>query len=446
MVITKIALPRRTFIRGIGATLALPLLDAMVPAMSAQSKTIGAAPRFAAIYCGNGANMNDWRPATEGVDFAFSPILKPLEAFRDRTIVFTGLDNFPATDQGDSGGQHPRAAPAFMSCVHPKQTEGADVQAGTTMDQMIAQAICRDSKLSSLELAVDRNDVVGACDHGYACAYMNSMSWKTPTMPLPAETNPRFVFERLFGSGDTAEARVARSREDRSILDGLTQEISHLRRKVGMRDGVKLGEYLDAIREVEQRIAKSESYNTDLALPERPAGVPETFKEYAELMFDLQVLAFQADITRVCSFLMARENVNRSYSEIGLPEAHHAMSHHGNNPDKMAAFSKLNTYHVETLAYFLKKLQATADGDGTLLDHAIVLYGSGMSDGNTHNNFDVPVVVVGGRDQQLRGNRHLKYPKGTPLANLSLSLMDKFGVNLERFGDSTGELDLLSSV
>jgi hypothetical protein len=443
MVITKIALPRRTFIRGMGATLALPLLDAMVPAMSALSK---AAPRFAAIYCGNGANMNDWRPATEGVDFALSPILKPLEAFRHRTIVFTGLDNFPATDQGDSGGQHPRAAPAFMSCVHPKQTEGADVQAGTTMDQMIAQAICRDSKLSSLELAVDRNDVVGACDHGYACAYMNSMSWKTPTMPLPAETNPRFVFERLFGSGDTAEARVARSREDRSILDGLTQEISHLRRKVGLRDGVKLGEYLDAIREVEQRIAKSESYNTDLAVPERPVGVPETFKEYAELMFDLQALAFQADITRVCSFLMARENVNRSYSEIGLPEAHHAMSHHGNNPDKMAAFSKLNTYHVETLAYFLKKLQATADGDGTLLDHAIVLYGSGMSDGNTHNNFDVPVVVVGGRDQQLKGNRHLKYPKGTPLANLSLSLMDKFGVNLERFGDSTGELDLLSSV
>jgi hypothetical protein len=443
MLIKKLMLPRRTFIRGMGATLALPFLDAMAPAMSALSK---AAPRFAAIYCGNGANMNDWTPATEGAGFAFSPILKPLEPFRDRTLVFTGLDNFPATDQGDSGGQHPRAAPAFMSCVHPKQTEGADVQAGTTIDQLIARQICRDSKLSSLEVAVDRNDVVGACDHGYACAYMNSMSWQSPTMPLPSETNPRFVFERLFGSGDTAEARVARSQEDRSILDGVTQEISQLRRKLGSRDGVKLSEYLDAIRDVEQRIAKIESSNTDFAVPERPVGVPETFKEYAELMFDLQVLAFQADITRVCSFLMARENVNRSYSEIGLPEAHHAMSHHGNNPDKMAAFSKLNTYHVETLAYFLKKLQATADGDGTLLDHAIVLYGSGMSDGNTHNNFDVPVVVVGGRDQQLKGNRHLKYPKGTPLANLSLSLMDKFGVNLERFGDSTGELDLLSSV
>ncbi len=443
MVIKKLTLPRRTFIRGMGATLALPLLDAMVPAMSALSK---AAPRFAAIYCGNGANMDDWTPATAGVGFEFSPILKPLEAFRDRTLVFTGLDNFPATDQGDSGGQHPRAAPAFMSCVHPKQTEGADVQAGTTIDQLIAQQICRDSKLSSLEVAVDRNDVVGACDHGYACAYMNSMSWKTPTMPLPSETNPRFVFERLFGSGDTAEARVARSQEDRSLLDGVTQEISQLRRKLGPRDGVKLSEYLDAIRDVERRIAKSESHNTDFAVPARPAGVPETFKEYAELMFDLQVLAFQADITRVSSFLMARENVDRSYAEIGLPEAHHSMSHHANNPEKMAVFSKLNTYHVETLAYFLKKLQAIPDGDGSLLDHSIVLYGSGMSDGNTHNNYNVPVVVVGGRDQQMKGNRHLKYPKGTPLANLSLSLMDKFGVNLDRFGDSTGELDLLSGV
>jgi hypothetical protein len=446
MVIKKIALPRRTFIRGMGATLALPLLDAMVPAMSAQSKTSKAAPRFAAIYCGNGANMHDWTPPTDGVGFAFSPILKPLEAFRDRTLVFTGLDNFPATDQGDSGGQHPRAAPAFMSCVHPKQTEGADAQAGTTIDQLIAQQICRDSKLSSLEVAVDRNDVVGACDHGYACAYMNSMSWKSPTTPLPPETNPRFVFERLFGSGDTAEERVARSQEDRSILDGVTQEIALLRRSLGQRDTVKLSEYLDAIREVEQRIAKHESANTDVAVPERPVGVPETFKEYAELMFDLQVLAFQADITRVTSFMMARENINRSYNEIGLPEAHHAMSHHGNNPEKMAVFSKLNTYHVETLAYFLKKLQAIPDGDGTLLDHAIVLYGSGMSDGNVHNNFNVPVVVVGGRDQDLKGNRHLRYPKGTPLANLSLSLMDKFGVNVERFGDSTGKLDFLSGV
>ena len=308
MVITKFALPRRTFIRGMGATLALPFLDAMVPAMRAAGK---AAPRFAAIYCGNGANMFDWTPAAEGVGFELSPTLKPLEAFRDRTVVITGLDNFQATDQGDVGGQHPRAAPAFMSCAHPKQTEGADVRAGTTIDQMIAAKICRDTKLPSLEVSIDRNDVVGACDHGYACAYMNSMSWSSPTTPLPSETNPRFVFERMFGVGSTAEERLSRVNEDRSILDGLNSEISKLSRRLGARDRTKLSEYFDAVRDVEQRIAKAESYNSDFSVPEQPVGVPPTFREYIELMFDLQVLAFQADITRVSTLMMARENLNR---------------------------------------------------------------------------------------------------------------------------------------
>ena len=443
MWIRKVALPRRTFLRGMGATLALPFLDAMVPAMSARAP---GAPRFTAIYVGNGANMFDWTPPTEGVGFEFSPILKPLEPFRHRTLVFTGLDNFPGTDQGDSGGQHPRAAPAFMSCVHPKQTEGADVQAGTTIDQMIAERISRKSRLSSLEVAVDRIDVVGTCDHSYACAYLNSMSWKTPTMPLPSETNPRFVFERLFGSGGTAEERLARVQEDRSILDGLTREVSKLSSTLGGQDRAKLGEYLGAIRDVEQRIAASESSNVDLEVPDRPVGVPETFKEYAELMLDLQVLAFQADVTRVTSFMMARETINRSYTEIGLPGAHHSMSHHSNDPDRMKDFSRLNTYHVETLAYYLKKLQSISDGDGTLLDNTVVLYGSGISDGNTHNNYNVPVVVIGGRENGLEGNRHLSYPEGTPLANLSLSLLEKFGVNVETFGDSTGHLPLLSGV
>ena len=441
--ITKVVLPRRTFLRGVGASLALPFLDAMAPAMAAVPK---GQPRFSAVYVGNGANMFDWTPSTQGANFHFSPILQPLEIFRDRTVVFTGLDNYPATDQGDTGGQHPRAAPAFMSSVHPKQTEGADVEAGTTVDQLIAEKISRDSKLASLEVAVDRNDVVGACDHGYACAYMNSMSWKTPTMPLPAETNPRFVFERLFGSGDTAEERAVRTQDDRSILDGLSDEIARLSGKLGGRDRSKLGEYLDSIRDVEERIVRAESYNSDFEIPDRPVGIPDTFKEYAELMFDLQVLAFQADVTRVTSFMMARENINRSYNEIGLPEAHHSMSHHGNNPEKMRDFSKLNTYHVETLAYFLKRLQSTPDGDGTLLDRTVVLYGKGMSDGNTHNNYSVPVVLVGGQENGLRGNRHLLYPKGTPLANLSLSLLDKFGVQMDSFGDSTGHLPLLSGV
>ena len=442
MVITKTALHRRTFIRGMGAAVALPLLDAMIPAMRAQSK---GAPRFTAVYFGNGANMFEWTPATEGAGFEFSPTLKPLEPFRSRTNVFTGLDNFQATDQGDVGGQHPRAAPAFMSCAHPKQTEGSDVRAGKTIDQYISEKICLDTKLSSLEVSVDRNDVVGACDHGYACAYMNSLAWKSPTSPLPTETNPRFVFERMFGIGATAEERVARTNEDRSILDGLTEEISDLRRKLGARDRTKLGEYFDAVRDVEQRVAKSESTNSTFEVPSQPVGVPATFREYAELMFDLQVLAFQADITRVSSFMMARENINRSYPEIGLPEAHHSMSHHDNIPDKMAAYAKLNHYHVDTLAYYLKRLDSIQDGDGTLLDHTAVLYGGGMSDGNVHNNYNVPVVVVGGKTVQLKGDRHHKYEKGTPLANLMLALIDRFGVHIEKFGDSTSEIDLLTA-
>ena len=439
MVITKIALPRRTFLRGMGATLALPFLDAMVPAMSARAK---GAPRFAAIYVGNGANMSDWTPAGEQVDvgFEFSPTLKPLEPFRDRTLVFTGLDNFPGTDQGDSGGQHPRAAPSFMSAVHPKQTEGSDVQAGTTIDQMIAELICRDTKLSSLEVAVDRNDVVGACDHGYACSYLNSMSWKTPTTPLPTETTPRFVFERLFGSGDTAEARQARMEEDRSILDGLSDEISRLSIKLGGHDRTKLGEYFDAIRDVEQRIAKSESSNSDFELPDRPVGVPDTFKEHAELMLDLQVLAFRADITRVTSFLMAREVSSRTYNEIGLPEAHHSISHHGFNPERMEAYGKLNRYHVETLAYYAEKLQSIPDGDGTLLDHAMIVYGAGMADSNAHASDNLPVLIAGGGAGT--GGHHIRYSPDTPLANLHLALLDKLGVPVESLGHATGLLPL----
>ncbi len=441
MVITKLALPRRTFLRGVGATMALPLLDAMVPAMKAASPSV---PRFAPIYIGNGANMFEWTPSTEGVGFELSPSLQPLAPFRDRMMVLTGLDNFPGTDQGDVGGQHPRAAPAFMSCMHPKATEGSDVEAGTTIDQIIAERICRDTKLPSLEVSVDRNDVVGACDHGYACAYMNSLSWKTPTTPLPMETNPRFVFERLFGVGATPEERAARVNEDRSILDRLSEQIARLNGKLGTRDRTKLGEYFDAVRDLEQRIAKAESYNSDFSVPEQPVGVPPTFREYVELMFDLQVVAFQADITRVSTFMMCRENINRSYPEIGLPEAHHSMSHHGNNPEKMKNFAKLNHYHVDTMSYFLKKLAAVPDGDGTLLDSTVVLYGDGMSDANVHNNYNVPLVLVGGKTLQLKGNRHVKFPKGTPLANLMLGLMDRYGVQSEKFGDSTAEINLLT--
>ena len=300
MLITKMALPRRTFLRGVGAMVALPLLDAMVPALSAIARTAAKpVPRFGAIYVGNGANMSQWTPATEGARLELSPILKPLEALRDRILVVTGLDNWPAMDQGDTGGQHSRSGVAFMSAVHAKQTEGADVRAGATIDQIAARELCKDAKLASLELALDRIDVVGACEHRYACAYVNSISWRTPTMPLPMETNPRFVFERLFGSGDTAEERQVRSQEDRSILDVVTRQISRLHRTLGPRDSAKLSEYLDAIRDVERRIQAIEAQNAELLVPERPMGIPRTVKEHAELMFDLQVLAFQADITRV---------------------------------------------------------------------------------------------------------------------------------------------------
>jgi hypothetical protein len=329
-----------------------------------------------------------------------------------------------------------------MSGIHAKPTEGADLEAGTTIDQMIAAKICQDTKLPSLEAAVDRIDVVGACDHGYACAYMNCMSWRTPTMPLPSETNPRFIFERMFGVGSTAEERMHRAAEDRSILDGITQEIADLRRQLGSRDRSKLGEYFDAVRDVEGRIAKAESTNTDFSVPDQPVGVPATFKEYIELMFDLQVLAFQADITRVSSLMMARENTGRAYPEIGIGEAHHAISHHDNHPDKLTAYAKINAYHVQMLSYFLKRLDSIQDGDATLLDRTTVLYGSGMSNGNVHSNFDVPVMVVGGKSLGIRGNRHVRYPKGTPLANLMLGLTDRYGVSLQKFGDSSAAIDL----
>jgi hypothetical protein len=439
MIITKRALPRRTFLRGMGATVALPFLDAMVPALSAEAKRV---PRFATVYIGNGANMGQWTPSTEGVNFEMSPTLKGIEGFRDRLAVFTGLDNFPATDQGDVGGQHPRSAPGFMSGFHAKATEGADLQAGTTIDQMIAAKICTDTRLPSLEVTVDRIDVVGACDHGYACAYMNCMSWRTPTTPLPPETNPRFVFERMFGVGSTVEERLTRAKEDNSLLDELKEEIADLRHKLGSGDRRKLSEYLDAVRDVEQRIAKAESTNSGFPVPDQPVGVPGTFKEYVELLFDLQALAFHADITRVSTIMLARENTGRAYPEIGVAEAHHSISHHDNRPDKLAAYAKINAYHIQMLNYFLKKLDSIPDADATLLDGTTVLMGSGMSDGNVHNNYSVPAIIVGGKALGIRGNRHVRYPKGTPLANLMLGITDRYGVKLDKFGNSNAAIDL----
>jgi hypothetical protein len=443
MIITKMALPRRTFLRGIGVTLALPLLDAMIPALSPLAKAAARPPRrFGCVYIGNGVAPGQWTPATEGANFTLPRILQPLEPLRNRLVVVTGLDNMPATAMGDGSGEHSRAGAAFLSAAHPKQTEGPDLRAGTTVDQIIAAEICKDTQLSSLELAMDNNNMAGSCEKGYTCAYENSISWRTPTMPLPMEINPRFAFERLFGSGGSAEERLARRRHDRSILDVVTKEVSRLNTSLGPRDSAKLSEYLDAIRDIEKRIEKVEAQNA-IELPDRPLGIPNTVKEHAGLMFDLQVLAFQADITRVSSFMLAREACNVTYDEIGVAEGHHASSHHGGNPAKLAAYAAINTYHVQLFADFLTKLRATPDGDGTLLDHSLFLYGSGISDGNIHSHLDLPILVLGGAAGTIKGGRHIRTPKGTPLANLLLTLADKMGVPTKSIGDSTGELDLV---
>jgi hypothetical protein len=443
MIITKMSLPRRTFLRGMGTTLTLPLLDAMVPALTAMGKT-EAKPvlRFACVYVGNGVDVTRWAPTKEGTGFEFTPILKPLEPLRDRVLVLSGLDNRPALPLNDRGGQHSRSGVAFMSATHAKQTEGADMRAGTTIDQYAAQELGKDTQLSSLELALDHVDSVGACENNYTCSYVNSISWRSPTTPLPMEFNPRFVFERLFGNGDTAQERLAQIRQDLSILDSLMDRVGGLRKTLGPRDSAKISEFLEAIRDVERRIQKVEKQNAELPVPERPLGVPNTVKEHVDLLFDLQMLAFQADITRVATFMLGRELALETYDEIGIPEGHHTASHHGNIAEKRARYAKLNTYHIQLFTAFLKKLQATSDGDGNLLDHSLILYGSGMSEGNEHNNFDVPIVLVGGAAARIKGGRHVRYQKGTPLANLMLTLLDKLDVPMEKFGDSTGRLEL----
>jgi hypothetical protein len=446
MIITKMALPRRTFLRGMGATLALPLLDAMVPALSAVAKT-AANPvrRLGFFYIPNGANMERWTPAGEGGAFELSPILKPLEPFRDRLVVVSGLDQKQAENFGEGVGEHARASAVWLNGVRPKRTEGADVMAGTTADQLAAQAIGADTPLPSMELALEPSFMVGNCDNGYSCVYMNTLSWRTPTTPLPMENNPRLVFERMFGDGGTARQRRADLEKDRSILDSVTADMARLQKTLGAGDRTRLGEYVDGIREVERRIQRAEAMSGERALPEvleRPVGIPVTFDEHAKLMYDLQALAFQADITRVITFQIGREFSPRTFPNLGITDGHHTISHHQNNPERLDKYAKINTYHVELFAYFLDKLRQTPDGDGTLLDHALLLYGGGISDGDKHSHLDLPLMLVGGSDGRVKGGRHLKYASGTPMNNLLLSVLDKVGVRTDQFGDATGKLEL----
>lgn len=441
MIITKKALPRRTFLKGVGATLSLPLLDAMVPAATALAKT-PAKPvrRLGYVFMPMGCDITRWTPpGGEKLD-KLSPILSSLEPVKQDVTIVSNLELANAYP-----GSHATSNSAFLSAAKAKVTESTDYYLGTTADQIAARHIGQSTQLPSLEMAMDLLKLVGQCDNGYACVYQNNLSWSSPTTPLPAEAHPRIVFESLFGEGGTAKERRAALRKRASLLDSISEEITRLQRDLGPSDRAKLEEYLTAVREVERRIQTAESDAAKNQLPDldRPLGVPASYADHARLMFDLQVLALQGDVTRVTTFQLARETSNRTYPEIGVPDPHHPLSHHGNNAEKVALMAKINSFHVSLFAEFVLKLKKTTDGNGSLLDHSLYLYGSGMGNPNVHDHTNLPTIVAGGGAGKMRGGRHIQYDKPTPLANLHLSLLNKVGVPMESFADSTGTVDEL---
>ena len=438
MFITKRHLSRRTFLQGAGATLALPFLESMVPAMTAHAAT-NSGSRLAFIYVPHGAIMDRWTPKTEGAGFEYTPILKPIEPFRQYVNVVSGLGHKAA----DSTAVHSLSPTTWLSGVRPKPTQGPDAFAGITADQIAANKIGQDTQLPSMELATeDHSGLIGECDRDYGCIYMNTLSWRTPTTPLPMEINPRKVFERMFGQGANAAERLARKQQDRTILDGFMRQAADLQKKLGPRDKTTVNDYLESVREIERRIQKTgiEQANPDVAVPAAPAGIPYSYEDHLKLMYDLLVLSFQANITRVITFMVAREISNRTYPQVGVPDGHHAISHHQNRADKMEKNVKIQTYHITLFSQFLERLKATKDGDASLLDQSVLLYGSNMSNSNAHNHFPLPNLVIGGANGRLKGNRHLKYPDHTPMTNLLLSVLDKAGVDIETLGDSTGKM------
>jgi hypothetical protein len=440
--LTRKSLSRRTLLRGIGASVALPLLDSMTPALQSAPLPFR---RAAFIYTPTGIIMNSWTPAAEGAGFEFTPTLKPLEPFRDHVLVLTGLEHHNGESLGDGAGDHARAGATWLTGVHPRKTEGADIHNGVSVDQILAKEIGRETSLPSLELGLEDVRMVGGCDSGYSCAYSNTISWSSATTPIPYEINPRAVFERLFGDGETTDpvALAVKSREDRSILDFVLADANRIATSLGAADRSKMSDYLDSVREIERRIQQAESKNrTSVSLPafDRPDGIPPTFEEHIQLMFDLMTVAFQADLTRVITFMYSREGGNRTYPQIGVPDAHHGLSHHQNDPAKMARLQLIDHHHVDMLSYLLGKLQAAKDGDGTLLDHSTLVYGCSMSDSNRHLHGNLPVLLMG----SVHGNRHMRYAKGTPMTNLYLTMLDGMGVHSEKIGDSTGELDHLT--
>jgi len=448
MIVTGKHLPRRTFLKGLGAAVALPMLDAMTPAFAApalkQTPT-----RLAFTYIPNGVTLEAWTPAAGGRDFAFTRILKPLEGLREHTLVITGLAQQNANALADGAGDHARAAACYLTGVHPRKTAGADIQAGVSVDQIAAGAIGGDTRYPSIELGCDESRTVGNCDSGYSCAYTNSLSWRSPTSPMPPETNPRLAFERLFGGIDAGldpATRAIRRRERRSILDIVAERTNVLVGSLGPSDRRKMDEYLTSVREIERRVEIAERDTREVTPDfEMPSGVPVLFADYASLMFDMQAIAFQADLTRVSTLMLGREGSLRTYPEIGVPDPHHPLTHHRDNPEWIEKVTKVNVLHMELFAKFIAKLAATPDGDGTLLDHSIVVYGSGIADGNKHTHEDLPVVVAG-HGGGLLGGRHLVYPTNTPMTNFYLTMLDRIGVKEETIGDSTGRVEHLTDV
>lgn len=443
MIITKKSLPRRTFLQGVGVTLALPFLDSMTPALTAVTKP---PVRLGFVYVPNGIIADKWTPKTEGANFEFMSTMKPLEAFREHVLVLSGLAQVQGRALGDGAGDHARAGATWLTGVHPKKTEGSNIQAGISADQIAAKELGKQTILGSLELGVESNQLAGGCDSGYSCAYTNTFSWRGANTPLPVEIHPRAVFERLFGDGESTDpkARLAQLHKQRSILDYVNGSIKRLGATLGKDDQRKLTEYTEAIRDIERRIQKAEQQNATVKMPvmARPTSIPEEFEDHVKMIMDLEVLAFQTDMTRVVSLMMAREGSNRPYRSIGVSDGHHNMTHHQNDPDKIAKTVKINEIHVKMFAYLLERMKATPDAEGTLLDNSMIMYGSSISDGNLHTHHDLPIVVAGGATGQVKGNRHIIYPKETPLNNLLVTMLEKAGVPGEKFGDSTGKLDL----
>ena len=442
--ITKKALPRRTVLRGIGSLVALPLLGAMVPALTATGRT-AAAPitRLGFFYAPNGMFLPNFHPAGNGGrDYKITRILTPLKDYREQMTVVSGLSNNGLVSPNEGGGVHTRAHGGWLSGVLPKRTEGADIEAGKTVDQFAADVLGKNTSLRSLELTTDSNFTVGNCENGYSCTYQNSTSWRSPTTPLYHERDPRVVFQRLFGNGGSVEARLAQMQTDRSILDSVTDSINQLERKLGPSDRIVMEEYLNAVREIERRIQRTVQNNASGPLPtaQQPAGVPDTYEEHVDTLFEMLVLAYQADITRVSCFQMARELSGRTYPNIGVPEGHHTVSHHQLNPHNIEQYTKINIHQVSLFSKLIDRMHNTPDGDGSLLDHSIMMYGTGMGDGDHHTPYDLPVILVGGGSGQMKGGRHIKYAMHTPFMNLGLTLLDKVGVQVDSISDSTGLL------